>query len=214
MPTPAQKQFKERVRGLQDKGYFTETVYSPTKRKRIKSIKWPSLIVVAIFLLSAIPSLYNQYTVSKHERMVTYLNKTFDQDKDSTKLINQISKVNTMSAIPTAKSNLYAILTEAKSTTAPRAFNEYNQRFLDVLQQKLLILTYIEITGKLHHYNSEELQPYFAELTHKQTNMREQLKRTFDKEDITYTEQPDGTITYWYKSYFGSEDSHISHKDK
>ena len=130
MPTPAQKQFNERVRGLQDKGYFTETVYSPTKRKRIKSIKWPSLIVVAIFLLSAIPSLYNQYTVSKHERMVTYLNKTFDQDIDSTTLINQMSQINTMTDIPTAKSNLFPFCARAFTPPPSRA---------DCLKIKILV---------------------------------------------------------------------------
>lgn len=224
MLTPAQKKFRRQMKELQMNGQYNpdESIYAPIKpkleerdvspfnRKRsLKSKTTFSIIGIILFLsiFSNIPkSLYNDYIVYKHAKIVSYLEKNMEYTQKSSQIVNTIvSTLNNPSFqnannIRQARDTVKDLMNNSIQLDAPSEFKEHKEAFLADMEQRLVILTYLDVTRNSSTYDRNEFQSYINELKVKQELERDSLKRAFNEADIEYTELADGTIQFWYKT--------------
>lgn len=208
-----QKHFRNQIKELNQDGYQLgeESIYHPVKRKRFKRPWWTySLIGIILFLVtfSSLPvKIYNDVIVYKDGKMYDYLNTSKQYDIQSDMIVrNLVAQAAQLSSISLPelqreKTTVNRLTVETEKLKAPSIFKKHKETLIDVIQQRLFIITYLELLAKTGSPYSGELTPHINELNVKQELKRSALIDAFEEANIEYTIQVDGTIQYQYKSY-------------
>lgn len=214
MVTPVQKHFRKEMQVLNRTGsdFGTDSIYHPGKKQRNKRPWWTySVAGILLFLLmfSTIPNkLYNDYIVNKHDRMFNYLQAHKDYTEKSDFILQGYltqATQNTpwdLGSIQKDKTALHMLLIESEKLRAPSAFRTHQQAFLEAMEKKLFIITYLEVLAKTNSGYNGELDQHINELNVSRQLERDRLISIFKSEDIDYTIQLDGTLTYHIKTYY------------
>lgn len=214
MPTPAQTHFKDQIRELNQAGYpiNEETIYHPVKRKQNKRPWWTfSIIGIILFLVafSNIPiKLYNDIVVYKDRKMFDYIKMSEQYNLQTSAIINthltQISQRSEPNSVQLQqdKEMLNKLIVETKQLKAPANFTIHKELLIDILQDRLFIITYLEMLAKTNSPYGEEITVHTNDVNVKQEMLRSTLIQAFEKSNIDYTSLSDGTIQYEYKRYY------------
>ncbi|WP_226086015.1 hypothetical protein [Mesobacillus sp. S13] len=214
MVTPVQKHFRKEMQEWNRTGYDfgADSIYHSGKKQRNKRPWWTySVAGILLFLLmfSTIPNkLYNDYIVNKHDRMFNYLQAHKDYTEKSDYILNgyltQLSQNSPWGLVSLQKDKaaLNMLLIESEKLKAPSAFNTHQQAFLETMEKKLFIITYLEILAKTNSGYNGELDQHINDLNVSRQLEQDRLISIFKAEDIGYTLQPDGTLMYHIKTYY------------
>lgn len=215
MATPAQKHFKKEMNKLNRDGlnFEQESIYSPVNRKKKSNRPWWTYSLAGIILFaimfSTIPiKIYNDLIVNEHDKIFKYLGAHREYTEKSDALLNQHLTVTPFpSAIDLAslqqdKTSLNVLLLEAEKLKVPAAFKSHKQSFLEAMEKRLFIITYLEVIKKTNSPYNGELTQHINELNVKRQLERNRLMGIFETEDIDYTIEADGTIIYHIKTYY------------
>ncbi|MGV2939707.1 hypothetical protein AB5I83_08960 [Mesobacillus sp. LC4] len=214
MVTPVQKNFRKEMQELNRTGsdFSADSIYHSGKKKRNKRPWWTySVMGTLLFLLmfSTVPyKLYNDYIVNKHDRMFNYLQTHKDYTEKSDFILQGYITQAThntpwdLGSLQNDKAAMHMLLIESEKMKAPSAFNTHQQAFLETMEKKLFIITYLEILAKTNSGYNGELDQHINDLNVSRQLEQDRLIRIFKAEDIDYTLQPDGTLMYHIKTYY------------
>ena len=215
MATPAQKHFKKEMNKLNRDGlnFEIDSIYYPGTRIKKSNRPWWTYslagIVLFAIMFSTIPTkIYNDYIVNKHDKIFNYLEAHREYTEKSDRLLNHhLSKTPFPSSIDLAslqqdKASLNMLLWETEKLKIPSAFKSHKQTFLEVMEKRLFIMTYLEVLRKTNSPYNGELTQHINELNAKKQLERNSLMGIFETEGIDYNVEADGTIIYHLKTYY------------
>ncbi|WP_053360729.1 hypothetical protein [Bacillus sp. FJAT-27251] len=218
MATPAQKHFRNQVKKMNREGhdFGEESIYLPIRKIRKQRPWWTySLLGIVLFLFtfSSIPTkLYHDVVVYKDGKMYDYL-KAGDQYNLQSNVIlgsllpqaSQLSSINLLD-LQRKKEELSTLTVASGQLKAPDNFIKHKESFSEVMQQRLFILTYLEMLVKRGGTYNGELTSHINELNVRQQLEKSSLIQAFEEAKIKYKVLPDGTIEYEYRTYNGKFD--------
>ena len=208
MVTPVQKHFRKEMQELNHNSYNSSAdIIDNTGKKHRNKRPWLTYSVAGILLFllifSTIPNkLYNDYIVYKHDRVFNYLQSLKDYTEKSDYILNgYLSQVSQNSPwdldfLQKDKAALNLLLIESEKLKTPAAYKSHQQAFLEVMEKRLFIITYIEMLAKTNSGYNEELAQHINELNVSRQLERDRLISIFKAEGIDYTILSDGRIMY------------------
>jgi hypothetical protein len=187
MLTPAQQKIRQelkefQVRGLTLPNHVKEAPSKQRSKKNWTSVGLLFLLVACSFLATAI------YKQQGHENIETYLARILAYDEQSDQLLKHSigvppSDPSVLQALSTQK----GLLRKTKEIEAPPSFKDHKQDFINLIEQRLMILDSLP-------------QKKVIALDVEQELVKDSLVKAFQKEKIKYIWQEDGTIQYWLNS--------------
>ncbi|CAM3830069.1 hypothetical protein [Mesobacillus thioparans] len=174
-------------------------------------------ILLFLVMFSTITNkLYNDYIVYKHDRVLNYLQTHEDYTEKSDYILNgyitQVSQNSPwdLGSLQKDKAAMNMLLIESKKLKAPSAFKSHQQAFLEVMEKRLLIITYIEVLAKTNSGYTEELDQHINELNVSRKLEQNRLINVFEADGIDYTILPDGKIMYRVLTYYPKNSKELS----
>jgi hypothetical protein len=193
MLTSAQQKVKQELDELHANGLFHHNLGTVPPRNKYSMKKWLYSIIGIILLCSFF--LFT-FSTSNHVEIVSYLMKEQSYNEQSAKLLIDILEKNNLN-LQQAKTTQALLLSQEVDVKAPSSFKDHHLDLTDVLEQRLAILTYLATVKRI---DPVRLHKYLIELDVKQELANDSLLKAFDRENITYVLQEDGTVQYWVKS--------------
>ncbi|MDR6121564.1 hypothetical protein QFZ87_001161 [Bacillus sp. SLBN-46] len=192
MLTPAQQKVKQELEELQLKAqiqpYDEETSSNKSPRK-----KWAYLITgfCAVVIISSF--LLQDFTTSTQDKIVSYLKVVQTYNQQSSSLLKQVTEQETGNFHQAIKKQA-ELVQKLNNLKAPAELNKHKQDLLDVMQQRLDLITYL---AEAKNRDAFQINKKLLKLKIAQGLASERLADTFDREKIKYVQQEDGTMEYW-----------------
>jgi hypothetical protein len=191
MLTPAQQKVKQELEELQLKAPLKPKDEEPSPLK-IHRRRWFYMmggifaVIISIFILQDLFS-------TSHEEIVSYLKVEQSYNNQSSNLLNGIIEQDSAS-LQQAVEKQAVLVQKVKKLKAPAVLRIHKQYLLDVMQHRLDLITYLAETTNRDTF---QVNKAVLKLKISQGLAAERLTNAFDRENIKYIEQQDGTIEYW-----------------
>jgi hypothetical protein len=177
------------------------------KKGPIKAV----LLLLGIFLIFVTFSkdaiiLYEKYFINDHHEVLTYLEKIDQYNNESAEIVDS-TRLNLyrkdlgeyQTDIKNAKEDLHQIQSKTAALKATKDFSQHKNAFMDVLNQRMIVLSTYEYTKKT--YTFQRIKTTVNELNQKKGIEKGALLQAFKKEGIHYRQLGDGSIRYWFKNH-------------
>lgn len=186
--------------------------YPPSRPRRNNTILVIIFIIIALFMSGIPMKLYNDITVYRHEKIKNYLDQREQyfsssdiQFKQVLNKVYQLKGTNITQAIPDIQQAKILILNNYQSTSKlkpPRAFQDLHEETLQWYIQKNAAIDYLEKAALSNSYNSNTLNIYINEINRTLSNIQPKFIQGLQKEKLEYKINTDGSLVYWYKTYY------------
>ncbi|GHH97429.1 hypothetical protein [Neobacillus kokaensis] len=194
MLTPSQQKVKQELDELKAIGSYnhgSDMNFPRTELPASKNRVYFSIGLVLFLVVISIAALY--FSTPSQTKISSYLTKEQQYNRKSLKLFNDFAE-KTSGDLESDVLKQASLVKKADDLSAPSGFEKHKLDFIDVMQHRLDILTYLSENKQA---DTLLLKKLLIELDVKQELAQDSLLKAFDREEIQYEEHVDGAFRYW-----------------